>query len=329
MISELCERMNRVEPKIEDLFKYSQIASRHHRTVAGISAAEMLARISALEAQVQTRAGTEDLHQESAKLSALIGTVQTQLNEEIKGSHDDLAKIKSKLELLETKLAYAARALGDLQGKLGQPRGTTKPIPSVAVRSQPPVEAFASGAYISEDAWADMRDRVDRIDKALSAVSAELETFRELKRKYAEFEKRIDIKLDAKLFEDWRKENDLDELQAGIERRFADKADVEKMFKKLKMRLIMLEEMTTHEEPAQEPNSAGAMLAKKPLGGWSCASCQKNLVNMEAARPAYYPWARMPKKSLAERVAKVRLLETRWCSRDKGSRTCCRCSSPR
>jgi hypothetical protein len=28
-------------------------------------------------------------------------------------------------------------------------------------------------------------------------------------------------------------------------------------------------------------NEEDAMFAKKPLGGWSCASCEKNLVNLQ------------------------------------------------
>ena len=28
------------------------------------------------------------------------------------------------------------------------------------------------------------------------------------------------------------------------------------------------------------PDGDNAMLSKKPLGGWSCASCEKNLTNL-------------------------------------------------
>jgi hypothetical protein len=32
--------------------------------------------------------------------------------------------------------------------------------------------------------------------------------------------------------------------------------------------------------PATHGHEEDAMFAKKPLGGWSCASCEKNLVNL-------------------------------------------------
>ena len=30
-----------------------------------------------------------------------------------------------------------------------------------------------------------------------------------------------------------------------------------------------------------------AMLSKKPLGGWSCGSCQKNIINMSGQLAEY------------------------------------------
>jgi transposase-like protein len=44
-----------------------------------------------------------------------------------------------------------------------------------------------------------------------------------------------------------------------------------------------------------------AVLAKKPLEGWKCATCDKNLVNMIGMPAEHYTWNRMPKKN-GERI---------------------------
>jgi hypothetical protein len=33
-----------------------------------------------------------------------------------------------------------------------------------------------------------------------------------------------------------------------------------------------------------------AMFTKKPLGGLSCASCEKNIVNLEGVQAEFLPW---------------------------------------
>jgi hypothetical protein len=49
-----------------------------------------------------------------------------------------------------------------------------------------------------------------------------------------------------------------------------------------------------------------AILSKKPLGGWSCASCEKNLNNMVSGNGDQQTnWNRMPYRDPAERMAKV------------------------
>ncbi len=48
-----------------------------------------------------------------------------------------------------------------------------------------------------------------------------------------------------------------------------------------------------------------AMLTKKPLGGWSCASCEKNLTNMQSQGHDHTSWNRMPFRDPNERMAKV------------------------
>lgn len=47
------------------------------------------------------------------------------------------------------------------------------------------------------------------------------------------------------------------------------------------------------------------MFAKKPLGGWSCASCEKGLINLYGLMAEYYPWSRFPLRDPQDRIARV------------------------
>ena len=61
---------------------------------------------------------------------------------------------------------------------------------------------------------------------------------------------------------------------------------------------------------AKATNSDGeeeAMFAKKYLGGWSCASCEKNLGNMQGHLAEYQNWSKLPFKDPNERLAKVNI----------------------
>lgn len=46
------------------------------------------------------------------------------------------------------------------------------------------------------------------------------------------------------------------------------------------------------------------MFTKKPLGGVSCASCEKNIVNLEGLQADFLPWRRLPFKENHERISK-------------------------
>lgn len=52
-------------------------------------------------------------------------------------------------------------------------------------------------------------------------------------------------------------------------------------------------------------NTDDAMFSTKPLGGLSCASCEKGLVDMHGKRVEFMPWNKMPFRDPAERIARV------------------------
>ena len=48
-----------------------------------------------------------------------------------------------------------------------------------------------------------------------------------------------------------------------------------------------------------------ALLSKKPLGGMSCASCEKNLINMSGTKVEYNSWGKLPIRDPSDRLTRV------------------------
>lgn len=46
------------------------------------------------------------------------------------------------------------------------------------------------------------------------------------------------------------------------------------------------------------------MFTKKPLGGLSCASCERNITNLSGQMADYQPWKKLPFREPNERLSK-------------------------
>jgi hypothetical protein len=46
------------------------------------------------------------------------------------------------------------------------------------------------------------------------------------------------------------------------------------------------------------------MFTKKPLGGMSCASCERNLINVQGQIAEYQPWKKLPFREHNDRISK-------------------------
>lgn len=57
--------------------------------------------------------------------------------------------------------------------------------------------------------------------------------------------------------------------------------------------------------PIREEGEEDAMFSKRPLGGFSCASCDKDIFNLHGNMANYHPWGKMPYRDPTERIAKV------------------------
>lgn len=98
----------------------------------------------------------------------------------------------------------------------------------------------------------------------------------------------------------------INELLEQLTKKFADKKDTKKALKLLEKQLKNLYELFMQSRnTGGNDNEEDAMFTKKPLGGMSCASCEKNIINLHGIKADYTPWNRFPFRDPSERIARV------------------------
>jgi hypothetical protein len=97
--------------------------------------------------------------------------------------------------------------------------------------------------------------------------------------------------------------NRLNDIITALTKQFADKAETKKALKLLERQLKNLYDLFMSKGGYN--NEEEAMFSKKPLGGFSCASCEKDLVNLHGKKVEFMPWSKLPFRDPAERIARV------------------------
>lgn len=251
-------------------------------------------------AKLALKADKKDLDQ----LAELVRKIREELDllkSDTKNNTSELNKLKAKFELLETKISHLTKTITELTAKIEKGAGK---------KEDKGQNLFAqnAGVHIEEDEWNEVKKTLEKMKKDFADLQKELDAVKELKRRVYSLEGLMDTKMDKDEFEKWRAANDINQILSGLIKKFADRNEVLKALKKLENRIMILEEMISKEGNGPIDNGENAMLAKKPLGGWSCASCQKDLINIEGNRVQYHPWAKLPQRNPAERIAKVQCL---------------------
>jgi len=70
----------------------------------------------------------------------------------------------------------------------------------------------------------------------------------------------------------------MNDMIKQLANQFAPKSDTKKALKMLEKQLKNL--LDIFMSKSNNPDEENAMFSKKPLGGFSCASCEKNLINL-------------------------------------------------
>lgn len=99
----------------------------------------------------------------------------------------------------------------------------------------------------------------------------------------------------------------LNDVIKNIIERFADKKDTHKRLSALEKQIKVVYDLMISQESHRTVSGQedDAMFTKKPLGGTSCASCEKTITNMHGQMAEYQAWKRLPFKEPGERISRV------------------------
>ena len=134
-------------------------------------------------------------------------------------------------------------------------------------------------------------------------------SYNDLRDQFAKWIKQIQDELNGKAdrsdLEELEKTmmNRLNDIITALTKQFADKAETKKALKLLERQLKNLYDLFMSKGGYN--NEEEAMFSKKPLGGFSCASCEKDLVNLHGKKVEFMPWSKLPFRDPAERIARV------------------------
>jgi hypothetical protein len=149
-------------------------------------------------------------------------------------------------------------------------------------------------------------DALGLINSRLADLEANYEDLRDQFAKWMkQMQELLDGKADRSELEELEKTmmNRLNDIITALTKQFADKAETKKALKLLERQLKNLYDLFMSKGGYN--NEEEAMFSKKPLGGFSCASCEKDLVNLYGKKVEFMPWSKLPFRDPAERIARV------------------------
>ena len=89
------------------------------------------------------------------------------------------------------------------------------------------------------------------------------------------------------------------EMTERFTSQFAEKLDMRRGMKYLETLIKDIDGIKV------KPEGDDAMLARKPLGGWSCGSCEKKLESLTGRIANHSPWSKLPLRDPSERILKA------------------------
>ena len=145
-------------------------------------------------------------------------------------------------------------------------------------------------------------DEVKRMWEALRSMMSSLDEYKKQESsKILEIRQILDAKCDADAFKllDAKIKKLGHELTDRCTAQFAEKIDMRRGFKYLEALI------KSHEFNDGKAEGDDAMLARKPLGGWSCASCEKKIDSLTGKIALHTPWSKLPLRDSTERILKA------------------------
>lgn len=152
----------------------------------------------------------------------------------------------------------------------------------------------------------DNDDELKRLAELLAMLQNELNGLKnEVVGGFAQIQSELDRKADREELKDLEARflDQINELVKTISKRFADKAQNKKEHQDMERQIRNLYDIIMSKGTGA--NEDDAMFTKKPFAGLSCASCEKDIINMYGKRVDFMPWGKMPFRDPSERIARV------------------------
>lgn len=213
----------------------------------------------------------------------------------LQGLNDLLARLKD--------IESGATKGGATQAAAASPSGADSKKLGMLAKKVSNLEALVSALQEAlKELKAAQRDGSEW-DEAIDALRKDLDS---LKGDSKKFFAKIELALGDKVDRDELKKLEamllekLRNLEVMFADRFADKKHTKSWLQKIEFQLSKLFEFVTQKREGDD-----ALLSRKPLGGWSCASCEKGLEQLLGKKAAHTPWSRMPYRDPQDRIARV------------------------
>ncbi|CAI2384200.1 unnamed protein product [Moneuplotes crassus] len=258
-LKDLFDRLNQLENDLEKLVEYMNNNDKGKPTALPTMGKSDDKRLKNLEEKV------EDLRNHCNQSLRDIEKTLEALNSELKGTNKDVSDLKDDLlKLMQkiNKLEHKVNALAD------QKQNSDTPV------------AVQTGA----DA-----DKLEDLRKQLNELRNDYRNFKnEVLNQFNNVNNELDRKANLEDLENLKKllKNKLEDLEKALNKTKND----------LKRALRILNDKIARGAEASQPKEDrdDAMFSKKPLQGVSCASCDKNVVNLQGLPADFYNWKKLP-----------------------------------
>ena len=222
------------------------------------------------------------------------------------GQKADASQLKKEADGLRFMLEELTHQVGALEGRcdkiwatVAENTGKIQALSNALDALRMPQHRPQATSAIDEAGVRELQDRLLNVENELNALKNDYTQWSNMLQESLKLKADIDTvkTLGANL------EDKIDEVIKALSKQFADKNDTRKALKLLEKNLKHMYDLFMNK--GGHDNEDEAMFTKKPLGGTSCASCAKDVLDLYGKRVEYLPWGRLPFRDPSDRIARV------------------------
>ena len=166
--------------------------------------------------------------------------------------------------------------------------------------SHTPFGSLLHGDQIGPDETVvnELREEVDTLKKNLNKLKAE--TFRSIQ----DCENKLFKKADEEVVNDVEEalHQGIDQIMTSSSKKFADRRDTNKAVRLLEQNMKNMYDLFLSRD---DPGDVDDAMFSRKNPGFTCMSCEKNIINMEGRKADYNNWGKLPFRDPSERMLRV------------------------